>query len=601
MTSRISRGLAAGLVAALAGTAFLIIRLILGSLAPALPIVTTLLAIAVVAAGFLPVRDEIERLMSRITGSGRPTAYHVLAELTSSSRGTTTDASNLTGVAEAIAARLSARSCRLTVIAEGLRDRSYTWPASHPPTADDHVTLPIHQGTERIGTIAVDRAAVASTQRRQLLEDIANGLGAILSVNRLGIELERQLRAALASAEEIAAARRQAVAEMDSERRRMERNLHDGAQHHLVSLRMTLGLVEHGVASGQLATATDALDRLMAQIGNAEAVLAETASGVSAMMLAERGLIAALEADLSDAHPPIAVVASGGLRGQRFPSEIEAAVYFCCLEAVNNARKHAPGATVRIRLSELDGSLRFTVRDDGPGFVLEQRGGGAPGRGLRNVRARITAVGGTISIQSAPGAGTTVEGAVPLPRQQKVLEQARELIREARQLYDGTPQGERLRELHAQLDKPVPATVGGLRGAFQASSALRALDALMRSAPLSGDRASTLRYQLEQVRSGSHELTEIDLLEELRSGSVPLTAEERQVAEQLLGAAGPEPRARLGLASGADATELREMAGQQRERWQRKASHPASTRAVRDAAEVLVQTCEQLLAQVGGD
>src|SRR6185437_13482166 len=156
---------------------------------------------------------------------------------------------NLSGVAEAIAARTGACSCRLTVAHPGLRNRSYGWPAGSGPAADDDVVLPIRHGGEQIGTIAV---------------------------SRLGIELERQLRAAQAHAEEIAVARRQAVAEMDGERRRMERNLHDGAQHHLVSLRMTLGLVEHGVASGQFDQAREGLSRLVTQIGSAEAVLAET-------------------------------------------------------------------------------------------------------------------------------------------------------------------------------------------------------------------------------------------------------------------------------------------------------------------------------------
>ena len=108
-----------------------------------------------------------------------------------------------------------------------------------------------------------------------------------------------------------------------------------------------------------------------------------------------------------------------------------------------------------------------------------------------------------------------------------------------------------------------------------------------------------MRYQLEQIRSQAHELTEIDLLDVLRSGTLPLTAEERQVAEGLLGASGAEPRARLGLRFDADSREVRQAAELQLAQWQRRASHPASTRGVRDAAEVLVRTCEELLAQVG--
>jgi len=592
MTSRIWHGLHYPLMTMLAGGIFLIIQAIVGSLIPSRPVFAAALATAVVAALFLPVQQALGRLVNRLVASSPPTAYHVLADLAASSGATSADASNLSGVAEAIAARTGACSCRLTVAHPGLRNRSYGWPAGSGPAADDDVVLPIRHGGEQIGTMAVSwpKGANRDTRSRALLEDIANSLGAIVAVSRLGIELERQLRAAQAHAEEIAVARRQAVAEMDGERRRMERNLHDGAQHHLVSLRMTLGLVEHGVASGQFDQAREGLSRLVTQIGSAEAVLAETATGVSSISLTERGLIAALNSDLSGAHPPITVTSPESLSGRRFAPEIEAAVYFCCLEAVSNARKHAPGAAVGVRLGEVDGILRFTVHDDGPGFPSDS--GGAPvGRGLRNVTARIASVGGTLAIRSVPDAGTTIEGSVPLPRKQDLLDRVRELIREARTLYDGNAVSEPLRKLQAQL--------AGRAGVRQASSVLRALDALVRSRPLAGNRAIKLRYQIEQIRSETHELTEVELLDELQSGTLPLTSEERQLAEELLGAAGSEPRARLGLTADADTTQVRLAAGLQLDRWQRRASHPASTRAVRDAAEVLVRTCERLLAQAG--
>jgi signal transduction histidine kinase len=499
--------------------------------------------------------------------------------------------------------------CRLTVSYPGLRDRTYSWPPGNAAAdEEDYIALPIRQGTERIGTIAVERAAVSGlhTQRRHGLEAIANSLGAVVQVSRLGIELERQLRAALAHAEDIAISRRQVVAEMDSERRRIERNLHDGAQHHLVSLRMTLGLVEHEVGSGQLDHARDRLNRLATQIDSAEAVLAETATGVSSIRLAERGLVAALNSELSGAYPPIVVTSHETLASRRFPPELEAAVYFCCLEAVNNARKHAAGASVRVQIREADGSLHFTVRDNGPGFTAGPGDGtaGPSGRGLHNVTSRIAAVGGTISIRSVPGAGTTIEGSVALPRERTLLVQVREVLREARQLYDGSAESEQLRDLQVQLDEPlqVGATrVGDVSRAetLKAHSALRALDALTRSSPRGGDREGRLRYQLERIRSETHELTEIDLLDELRSGTVSLAADEHQMAEQLLGALSADPRARLGLECDADDGEVRQAAGQQLARWQRRASHPATTRAIRDAAEVLVRTCEKLLAHVG--
>ena len=145
------------------------------------------------------------------------------------------------------------------------------------------VEVAVQHGTERIGTIAVDRGAVAGLhgQRQHLLEDVADSLGVVFQASRSGIELERQLRAALAYAGGIAVSRRAVVAEMDWERRRIERDLHDGAQHHLVSLRLALGLVEHQVSTAQLEQARSRLAQIADQIEVAEEILAETAKGVS--------------------------------------------------------------------------------------------------------------------------------------------------------------------------------------------------------------------------------------------------------------------------------------------------------------------------------
>ena len=273
--------------------------------------------------------------------------------------------------------------------------------------------MPVRHGAEQVGLLAVDRGAVSGlhAQRSHLLTDIADGLGVVLQASRSGIELERQLRAALAHAEEIAVSRRRTVAEMDGERRRIERDLHDGAQHHLVSLQLTLGLVEHQVTTGDLDRAREWLGRLAGQLAEAEAVLAATADGVSSLVLAEKGLVAALRAELGAAHPPVAFDDGGVTRG--FPADVEAAVWFCCAEAVGDARKHAAGAPIAVRLAERPGVLTFVVRDKGPGFATGH--GGSGGRGLRNMTTRLSAVGGRVLLRSEPGAGTTVEGVVPLP------------------------------------------------------------------------------------------------------------------------------------------------------------------------------------------
>ncbi|CAA9441144.1 MAG: Two-component system sensor histidine kinase, partial [uncultured Pseudonocardia sp.] len=496
-----SRGLATVLVVVGVGGGFVVLRTLAGGALPPWLAGT----VATVAAGlaFGPLFVRAERIVDRLLYGARPTPYSALADIAVLTRSTATGAPDLARVAEAVARVLGAQTCRLTVLRPGLRDRTYTW-SSAPHTAfgpDDLVELPIHHCDERVGAIAVDRQAVAGLheQRHRLLEDIAGGLGVVLQASRSGIELERQLRAALAHAEEIAGSRRRAVAAMDSERRRIERDLHDGAQHHLVSLGLTLGLVELQTSHGALDDARRRLGTLTEQLGTAEAVLAETVNGVTSLLLEEQGLVAALGTELAAAHPPVGFDAGGLPPGRRFPGEIEAAVWFCVAEAVGNARKHAQGAPVSVRLTERAGVLTLVVRDEGPGFAAERSPDGRAGRGLRNLTTRIAAVGGSIAIRSAPEAGTTVEGSIPLPataaqtpgpgpapdpgagsaRQptppaagSTVTAQVREVARRACAAYRGSPARQRVEDVTRRLDEPVRIAVLGAdddRAAFVAA------------------------------------------------------------------------------------------------------------------------------------
>ena len=420
-----SRGLAVLLVMSVGGGGFVVLRAIAAGVLGTTGAAVAATALIALALGPLYVRAE--RVVDRLLYGTRPAPYRVLADITALTRstlpstGASATAPDLARVAEAVARGLGAGLCRLTVRRPGLRDRTYEWTdrVAGFGTAD-LVEVPIRHGAEQVGVLAVDRQAVSGlhAQRSHLLADIADGLGVVLEASRSGIELERQLRAALAHAEEIAVSRRRTVAEMDGERRRIERDLHDGAQHHLVSLRLTLGLVEHQVATGDLDQARTWLAKLAGQLADTEAVLAATADGVSSLVLAEKGLLAALRADLGAAHPPVGFDDGGLAPTRRFPADVEAAVWFCCAEAVGNARKHAPGAPIEVGLVERSGALVFTVRDEGPGFVVDPAEVGG-GRGMRNMTARLSAVGGRVVVRSAPGEGTTVEGTVPLPAESR--------------------------------------------------------------------------------------------------------------------------------------------------------------------------------------
>jgi signal transduction histidine kinase len=428
-------------------------------------------AAPVVAAGAaLPAYAWARRLTARLDTAPRPTGGRVLAALAALPRPAARGVPDLADVVATVGQGLGAGVCTLTVRRPGLRDRVATWSPTGADPAEVRWSVPVRHGGEDVGTLAVDRVTVPGTpaERRQVLEDVASSLAVVLQAERSGIELERQLRAALAHATEIAVARRRAVAESDSERRRIERDLHDGAQHQLVSLSLALGLVEHGLTTGQLDRARAGLDSIAGQLEAVADLLARTTAGVTSPVLTRSGLVAALREELGHDDTPIDLDAPAG---SRFPADVEQAVYFVCLEAVNNSRKHAAGASVSVRLAADGHRLHFTVRDDGPGFTAVP---GHPGRGMRNVAVRVATVGGQVHVRSAPGRGTTVEGWVPLPEPAPepirgtatplgpgVFDQVRTLVRSARDLYHGSPQAERLHALARSLDGPLRIAVAG--------------------------------------------------------------------------------------------------------------------------------------------
>lgn len=223
-------------------------------------------------------------------------------------------------------------------------------------------------------------------------------LGTPVAAIRLAGDIDRLRRSGDAAARALVDDRWRAAAEMEQERRGLERDLHDGAQHHLVALRMSLALAEHTAGAGRERVAD-----LVAQLERAERVLVDTAAGILPGALVTDGLAAALRTELAR-HDNV-TLGTSGLR-RRYPAPVESAVYFVVLEAVNNARKHAPGARVVVAVRDSYQGLEFTVADDGPGFVVA-----APIAGLTS---RAASVGGVVEVRSAPGAGTTVEGVVPI-------------------------------------------------------------------------------------------------------------------------------------------------------------------------------------------
>jgi signal transduction histidine kinase len=189
----------------------------------------------------------------------------------------------------------------------------------------------------------------------------------------------------------------------------VERDIHDGAQQYLVALMVQLRVARR-LASQDPTRAQAMVVDLQRIAREALDTLGDLAQGIHPPVLTAHGLAAALRRQ--EENPAVKVtVEDHDLR--RYPIEVEAAVYFACLEALNNAAKHAAGSNVVVQLFEQDGHIVFSVRDDGSGFDPEER---RPGSGLGNMVDRVAALGGTLDITSAPSRGTVVAGRVPLPR-----------------------------------------------------------------------------------------------------------------------------------------------------------------------------------------
>lgn len=197
-----------------------------------------------------------------------------------------------------------------------------------------------------------------------------------------------------------------------AERRRIERDLHDGAQNLLVAVRLKLGLAADRAAE----LGAPDLQRMLVEVGDeAQAALdgiRSVAQGVIPPLLALRGVADALAAEGAHAALPVRVVG----RVPRSTPDAESAVYYCCMEALQNAAKHAgPDARVTIRLDRMEHELGFAVEDDGDGFAAERHLTRTPAGGLTHMHERIVAAGGTVGIVSRPGGGTSVRGCVPWP------------------------------------------------------------------------------------------------------------------------------------------------------------------------------------------
>ena len=262
---------------------------------------------------------------------------------------------------------------------------------------------PVEQAGELLGALAVRKPSSdpVTPADEKLIADLASQAGLVLRNVRLSEALKARL-------EELKAAQKRLVSAQDAERRRLERNIHDGAQQQLVALAVKLKLADT-LIERDAHKARELVGQLQGETHAALEDLRDLARGIYPPLLADKGLPAALEAQARKSGLPIEVRADAI---GRYPQDIEAAVYFSCLEAMQNIAKYASASSVSVSLSAADHALRFAVTDDGRGFDPATTTGGS---GLQGIVDRMGALDGQVSVTSALGAGTTIEGRLPLP------------------------------------------------------------------------------------------------------------------------------------------------------------------------------------------
>jgi len=367
----------------------------------------SIVATALIAVLFHPIRERARRLADRIVYGKRATPYEVLSEFSDRMGGSYASEDVLQRMARVVGEGTGARRAEVWLrVGSGLR-RSAAWPAAEGgltvPLRGDELpeiegadrAYAVRDGGELLGALSIDKppGEPLTPAEDRLLADLAAQAGLVLRNVRL--------------IEELRASRQRLVAAQDEERRRLERNIHDGAQQQLVALAVKMNLVE-ALAGKDPAKAAAMAAQAKAELQQALDDLRDLARGIYPPLLADKGLAVALESQARKAAIPVTVDPDGI---GRYPQEAEAAAYFCVLEALQNAAKYADASRVEVRLSQDDGHLGFTVTDDGRGFDPATI---PPGSGLQNMADRLEALGGRVQVTSTPGRGTMVTGRIPV-------------------------------------------------------------------------------------------------------------------------------------------------------------------------------------------
>jgi signal transduction histidine kinase len=376
----------------------------------------SILATAIVALGFQPLRERLQKFANRLVYGKRATPYEVLSEFSERVAESYASDEVLPRMARVLAEGTAADLAEVWLRSGDSLRRAAAFPvdsSTAAPVQVDSTATPSAPSADR--TVEVRHqgevlGALTVTKRRgesltpieiKLMDDLAHQAGLVLKNVGLTADLQARL-------DDLRASRQRLVAAQDDERRKLERNLHDGAQQHLVAIKVKLGLVEM-LATRDPEKAKATIVALKHDADEALETLRDLARGIYPPLLAERGLPTALAAQARKATLPVTIEADGI---GRYPQDTEAALYFCILEALQNIQKYAQASSAVVRLREDGDQLSVEVADDGRGFDVSTT---IRGNGLTNMEDRLDALGGTLQIASSPGSGTTLHAILPVP------------------------------------------------------------------------------------------------------------------------------------------------------------------------------------------
>ncbi len=377
---------------------------------------------------FQPVQRRLERLADRWVFGDRLDGYDLLSRFGSMLEASPGPADLLPKLADAIRRGLDLQWARVRldlatvgsslpmVGAAGIEPDDPAEPALAVPLMHAGTTLGRIECGDRLDGPLLD-------EDRRLLASLAGQAATAARNAHLTAELSARLEVIRRQAAELTASRARVAQAQDAERRRIQRDLHDGVQQDLVVLTAKLALARERLRRGDQ-RADEPLAELQRDLGDLLSHLRDFAHAIHPPVLADQGLLEAIEAQAARLPVEVMIEADAALRGVRYPQHVEAATWFVVAEALTNAVKHAGARRVLVALTQPNGSLAVEVRDDGCGFDPAT----VRGLGLASLADRMSIVNGALRIDSRPGRGTTLRAEVPLAAAGAVAEAAAEAV-----------------------------------------------------------------------------------------------------------------------------------------------------------------------------